>query len=83
LWNEISKNSKAVTDLTAKRDFIMLKKLKETKSFTRNAAEAVISASVRPAMGAGIGYAFGRLWGEDDANLNNWMMAGAALGGFK
>ena len=41
----------------------MLKKLKETKSFTRNAAEAVISASVRPAMGAGIGYAFGRLWG--------------------
>jgi hypothetical protein len=81
LWNEISKNSKAVTDLTAKRDFIMLKKLKETKSFTRNAAEAVISASVRPAMGAGIGYAFGRLWGEDDANLNNWMMAGAALGG--
>jgi hypothetical protein len=81
LWNDISKNSKAVTDLTAKRDFIMLKKLKETKSFTRNAAEAVISASVRPAMGAGIGYAFGRLWGEDDANLNNWMMAGAALGG--
>jgi hypothetical protein len=81
LWNEISKNSKAVTDLTSKRDFIMLKKLKETKSFTRNAAEAVISASVRPAMGAGIGYAFGRLWGEDDANLNNWMMAGAALGG--
>jgi hypothetical protein len=35
---------------------------------------------VRPALGAGIGYAFGRLWGGDDANLNNWMMAGAALG---
>jgi GH24 family phage-related lysozyme (muramidase) len=81
LWNEISKNSKAVTDLTAKRDYTMLKKLKETKSFTRNAAEAVISASIRPAMGAGIGYTFGRLWGEDDANLNNWVMVGAALGG--
>ena len=25
LWNDISKNSKAVTDLTAKRDFIMSK----------------------------------------------------------
>jgi len=81
LWAEIQKNSKAVTDLTSKRDFLMLKKLKESQSLTKNLSQAVVSASVRPAMGAGIGYAFGRLWGEDDANLNNWMLTGAALGG--
>jgi len=81
LWNDISKNSKQVTDLLAKRDYLYLKKIKEQQSLTRNVAEAVISASVRPALGAGTGYAFGRLWGGEDANLNNWMMVGASLGG--
>jgi hypothetical protein len=81
LWNNISKNSKAVVDLTAKRDFTMLKKLKESQGLTKNLTQAVISATVRPAMGAGVGYAFGRLWGEDDADLNTWMTVGASLGG--
>ena len=81
LWKDIAKESKIVSDLTSKRDYIMLKKLKESQSLSKNTAQAVISATIRPAMGAGIGYTFGKLWGEDDANLNNWMMTGAALGG--
>ena len=81
LWNEISKNSKQVTDLLAKRDYIYLKKIKERQGLTRNLAEAVISASIRPALGAGVGYTFGNLWGGEDANLNNWIMVGASLGG--
>ena len=40
----------------------------------------MVSATVRPALGGAIGYGFGRLWGGDDANLNNWMLAGATLG---
>ena len=54
--------------------------LKEQKSLTRNAAEFVIGASLRPAFGATAGYAFGRLWGADDTELSNWMWAGASLG---
>jgi 2-polyprenyl-3-methyl-5-hydroxy-6-metoxy-1,4-benzoquinol methylase len=81
LWADISAKSKPITDLLAKRDYIYIKKIKEQQGLTRNMVEAVISASVRPALGAGVGYAFGKLWGGEDANLNNWMMSGAALGG--
>jgi len=80
LWKQTAAEERKLTDLVAKRDYTILKKLKESKSLTRNLAEGLISASVRPALGAGIGYAFGRLWGGEDANLNNWMLAGASLG---
>ena len=80
LWKQTAAEERKLTDLVAKRDYTILKKLKESKSLTRNLAEAVVSASIRPALGAGIGYAFGRLWGGDDANLNNWMLTGASLG---
>ena len=81
LWKKQSKASQEVTNLLAKREYTFLKKLKDSQSLTQNVAQAVISASVRPALGAGIGYGFGRLWGGEDANLNNWMLAGATLGG--
>ena len=81
LWKQTAVNERKLTDLIAKRDYTILKKLKESKSLTRNLAEAAVSASIRPALGAATGYAFGRLWGGDDANLNNWMITGAALGG--
>jgi lysozyme len=81
LWKKISKNDRKLADLEAKREYIFLKKLKAQKSLTRNTAEFVVGAALRPAFGAGIGYAFGRLWGADDSNLNNWMLAGATLGG--
>lgn len=80
LWKKISKQERKVTDLQAKREFLFLKKLKEQKGLTRNAAEFVVGASLRPAFGAGAGYAFGRLWGAEDTELNNWMWAGASLG---
>ena len=80
LWKKISKQERKVTDLQAKREFLFLKKLKEQKSLTRNAAEFVVGASLRPAFGATAGYAFGRLWGADDTELSNWMWAGASLG---
>ena len=80
LWKQTAVNERKLTDLVAKRDYTILKKLKEQKGLTRNLTEAVISASVRPSLGAATGYAFGRLWGDDDTNLNNWMMAGASLG---
>ena len=31
-------------------------------------------------MGAGIGYAFGTLWGAEDDDLNKWVAGGATLG---
>ena len=80
LWKSISKQERNITDLQAKREFLFLKKLKEQKGLTRNTAEFVVGASLRPAFGAGAGYAFGRLWGAEDTQLNNWMMAGASLG---
>jgi|TARA_E500000318_G_scaffold102184_1_gene106308 hypothetical protein len=79
-WKTQSKASQKVNELIAKREFTYLKKLKDSQSLTQNVAQAVVSATVRPALGGAIGYGFGRLWGGDDANLNNWMMAGATLG---
>ncbi len=81
LWKKQSKASQEVTDLLAKREYTFLKKLKDSQSLTQNIAQAVVASSVRPALGGAIGYGFGRLWGGDDANLNNWMLAGATLGG--
>ena len=80
LWKSISTQERKITDLQAKREFLFLKKLKEQKGLTRNTAEFVVGASLRPAFGAGAGYAFGRLWGAEDTQLNNWMLAGASLG---
>ena len=79
-WKTQSKEAQKVNELIAKREFTYLKKLKESQSLTQNVAQAVVSATVRPALGGAIGYGFGKLWGGDDANLNNWMLAGATLG---
>jgi len=81
LYKELSKNDRQVTELQAKRGFIFLKKLKEQQGLTRNTAEFVVGATLRPAFGATAGYAFGTLWGSEDSELNNWIKAGAALGG--
>ena len=67
-------------DLQAKREYTFLKLLKKNQSLTRNTAEFAIGMSLRPAFGAGVGYAFGRLWGKEDQELSNWMWIGAGLG---
>ena len=81
LYKELSKNDRQVTELQSKRGFIFLKKLKEQQGLTRNTMEFIVGATLRPAFGATAGYAFGRLWGAEDTDLNNWIKAGAALGG--
>lgn len=81
LWKKNSLISKKVIDETAKRDVQFLEKLWKEKGLTEKTAQVVLSASIRPLMGAATGYGFGKLWGPDDANLNNWMLIGASLGG--
>ena len=73
MYKELSKNDREVTELQAKRGFIFLKKLKEQQGLTRNTAEFVVRATLRPAFGATAGYAFGTLWGAEDSELNNWI----------
>ena len=81
LWKKNSEISKKVIDDTAKRDVLFLEKLWKEKSLTEKTAQVILSASIRPLMGAATAYGFGKLWGPDDANLNNWMLVGASLGG--
>ncbi len=81
LWKKNSLISKKVIDDTVKRDVLFLEKLWKEKSLTEKTAQVVLSASIRPLMGAATAYGFGKLWGPDDANLNNWMLVGATLGG--
>ena len=81
LWRKNSILGKQVVDETVKRDVKFLEKLWQQKGLTEKTAQVVLSASVRPLMGAATGYGFGTLWGPEDANLNNWMLVGASLGG--
>ena len=81
LWKKNSLISKKVIDETVKRDVEFLEKLWKEKGLTEKTAQVVLSASIRPLMGAATGYGFGKLWGPDDANLNNWMLVGASFGG--
>jgi GH24 family phage-related lysozyme (muramidase) len=81
LWKKNSLISKKVIDETVKRDVQFLEKLWKEKGLTEKTAQVVLSASIRPLMGAATGYGFGKLWGPDDANLNNWMLVGASFGG--
>ena len=80
LWKKHSTASKKVIDLTAERDVKFLEKLWKEKGLVEKTAQVILSASIRPLMGAAVGYGFGKLWGPDDANLNTWMLIGASLG---
>lgn len=80
-WTKASVESKKVQDLIANRDVMFMEKLWKARTLPDKVVTALISATIRPLLGAGIGWGFGKLWGPDDANLNNWMMAGAILGG--
>jgi len=79
-WKKISVKERELIDLQSKREYTFLKLLKKNQSLTRRTAEFAIGMSLRPAFGAGVGYAFGRLWGKEDQELSNWMWTGAALG---
>ena len=80
LWKSQAEAAKKNIDLVAQRDVQFLEKLWKEKALYEKTAQVVLSASVRPLMGAAVGYGFGKLWGPDDANLNKWMLIGASLG---
>jgi len=67
-------------ELLAKRDVKILEKLRQNESLTDTSIRYVLSASTRPLFGAGVGYAFGTLWGAEDDELNKWIYGGALLG---
>ena len=75
--------SKKVIDETTKRNTQFLEKLWKEKSLTEKTVKVVLASSIRPLMGASVAYGFGKLWGPDDANLSNWMLVGATLGGIQ
>ena len=68
------------TELIKNRDVKILEKLKKNESFSDATVRYVLNATTRPLMGAGIGYAFGTLWGAEDDDLNKWVIGGATLG---
>jgi len=80
LWKSQAEAAKKNIDLVAQRDVQFLEKLWKEKALYEKTAQVVLSASVRPLMGAAVGYGFGKLWGPDDANLNKWMLIGASFG---
>ena len=80
-YKTISPKEQKLIKLESERTALYIKKLKESKNLGRKTIEYVVNATLRPAAGAGIGYAFGRLWGGEDANLKTWMAVGATLGG--
>jgi len=67
-------------ELISKRDVKILEKLRQNESLTDTSIRYVLSASTRPLFGAGVGYAFGTLWGAEDDELNKWIYGGALLG---
>ena len=83
LWKRQSEIAKNISDETAKRNTQFLEKLWKEKSLTAKTAQVVLASSIRPLMGAAVGYGFGKLWGPDDANLSTWMLVGATLGGIQ
>ena len=69
------------TELINKRDVKILEKLKQNESFSDATVRYVLNATTRPLFGAGVGYAFGTLWGSEDDDMNKWIIGGLMLGG--
>ena len=71
---------KKVTDLIAQREVKLIEKLRKSEDIFDAGVRYLLSATVRPLAGAGIGAAFGTLWGAEDDDLNKWIIGGATLG---
>ena len=69
--------------LQEQRSVKLLEKFRQNQSLDEAAIKFVLNATTRPLFGAGIGYAFGTLWGSEDDDLNKWIIGGAALGGLQ
>tara|TARA_E500000318_G_scaffold25330_1_gene25334 strand:- start:238 stop:4473 length:4236 start_codon:yes stop_codon:yes gene_type:complete len=71
---------KKVTDLIAQREVKLIENLRKSENVFDAGVRYLLSATVRPLAGAGIGAAFGTLWGDSDEDLNKWIIGGATLG---
>ena len=67
-------------ELVANRDTKILEALKASQSFTDKAVTSLLSATVKPLVGAGAGAVFGTLFGDDETDLMYWAAAGAFAG---
>ena len=81
LDNKQSKLLQKETELINKRDVKILEKLKQNESFSDATVRYVLNSTTRPLFGAGVGYAFGTLWGSEDDDMNKWIIGGLVLGG--
>ena len=67
-------------DLIQKRDVKILEKLRQNERLDATLIRYVLNTTTRPLFGAGVGYAFGTLWGAEDDDINKWIIGGATLG---
>ena len=71
------------SELVAKRDNKILEELRKTETRVDWAVRSLLSATVKPMVGAGAGAAFGTLFGDDNDDILRWAAAGAAAGQFQ
>ena len=71
---------KKYAELVAKRDGLILEKLKATESSVDWAVRSLTSVAVKPLVGGATGLTAGVLFGDEDTKLLNWFVAGAAMG---
>ena len=79
----IDKQSKKLdvwSELVANRNVKILEALKKNETTFDWAVRGLLSATVRPLVGAGMGTVGGILFGDDETDLMYWAAGGAALG---
>ncbi len=67
-------------ELIATRDTKILEQLKASQTLTDKAVTSLLSATVKPLIGAGAGATFGTLFGDEETDLMYWAAAGAMAG---
>ena len=67
-------------ELVANRDTKILEELRKNESTVDWAVRSLLSATVKPLVGAGAGATFGTLFGDEETDIMYWAAAGAAAG---
>jgi len=68
------------SELVANRDTKILEELRKTEGTIDWAVRSLLSATVKPLVGAGAGATFGTLFGDEETDIMYWAAAGAAAG---
>ena len=71
---------KKYAELVAKRDGLILEKLKATETSVDWAVRSLMSATIKPLIGGATGLTAGVLFGDEDTKLLNWFLVGATVG---